>query len=126
MLLVIEKRWLLQKLEKGRIWNHLYVLFFVTISFVFFNAADMREAFIYLRAMFGFGDVPFLTPECAYYLKSYGVLLTAATVGSTPLVKHIGKKLPEKLRPAVLVLLMVLCTAWLIDSSFNPFLYFRF
>lgn len=126
MLLVIEKRWLLKKLEKGRVWNHLYVLFFVLVSFVIFHAANLREAAADLLAMFGFAGLPLLTPECSYYYKSYGMLLLAAAVGSTPLVKNAAQKLPETVRTAAAALLLVLCTAWLIDSSFNPFLYFRF
>ena len=135
VLLVIEKHWLLKKLEKAKIWNHIYVLFVVMISFVIFNAADMKEAVQYIAGMLGVGNVPFMTAECAYYLKSYGVLLIGAMAGSTPLVCMLVKKFGDSkagtllmpfLRSMVLVLIFVTGTAYLIDSSFNPFLYFRF
>ena len=135
VLLVIEKHWLLKKLENAKIWNHIYVLFVVMISFVIFNAADMKEGVQYIAGMLGVGNVPFMTAECAYYLKSYGVLLIGAMAGSTPLVCTLVKKFGDSkagtlvmpfLRPMVLVLIFVTGTAYLIDSSFNPFLYFRF
>ena len=135
VLLVIEKHWLLKKLENAKIWNHIYVLFVVMISFVIFNAADMKEAVQYIAGMLGVGNVPFMTAECAYYLKSYGVLLIGAMAGSTPLGCMLVKKFGDSkagtllmpfLRSMVLVLIFVTGTAYLIDSSFNPFLYFRF
>ena len=115
--------------------KHLYVMFFVVLSFVIFNAADIREALQYIGGMFGFGGVPFMSTACGYYLKSYRVLIIVSILGSTPLIKQLvtkftetvyGKKLLPILRPVILVMLFAVCTAYLIDSSFNPFLYFRF
>ena len=133
VLLVIEKHWFLEKLEKARVWNHIYVLFIVIISFVIFNAADMKEAFAYIGGMFGIGNVPPMSAECAYYLKSYAVLIIGAVIGATPVVKMLGSKFVTRfekvtfvLRPLVLFVILGVCTAYLIDSSFNPFLYFRF
>ncbi len=135
ILLIIEKRWLLPWLEKRKILSHLYVLFVVLISFVIFQAADLGEAVWFLKGMFGGGKVPFLSAECVYYFKSYGILLGMAAVGTTPLVKNtglkirkskIGKRLVPVIYPAGLILIFFACTAYLIDSSFNPFLYFRF
>jgi len=135
VLLVIEKQWLLKRLEKMRILNHAYVMLFVILSFVIFNASGLREAFSYLAGMFGMGGVPFVSAEGIYYLKSYGVLLLMAMIGATPLVKKMavslttgktGKRLFPWIRPVFLLTLLAVCTAYLIDSSFNPFLYFRF
>ena len=135
VILVFEKHYLLKKLEKAHVWNHVYVLLLVMISFVIFNAADMNEAFLYIGGMFGIDDVPLMSRECAYYMRSYGILIAGSIVGATPLVKNIvnkftetiyGKKLMPVLRPIVITGLVVVCTAYLIDSSFNPFLYFRF
>ena len=135
VLLVIEKHWLLKKLEKGRVWNHLYVLLVVIISFVIFNAANLKEAFEYIGGMFGLLKVPVITEECIYYLRSYGVLLIAAIFGATPCMKQLvckvgqtkaGEKIVPVLRPVILLTILLVCTAYLIDSSFNPFLYFRF
>ena len=135
VILVFEKHYLLKKLEKAHVWNHVYVLLLVMISFVIFNAADMNGAFLYIGGMFGIGDVPLMSKECAYYMRSYGILIAGSIVGATPLVKNIvnkftetiyGKKLMPVLRPIVITGLTAVCTAYLIDSSFNPFLYFRF
>ena len=68
-------------------------------------------------------------------MRSYGVLIAGSIVGATPLVKNVvsrfaattyGEKLMPVLRPIVITGLVIVCTAYLIDSSFNPFLYFRF
>ncbi len=135
VLLVLEKQLLLKRLEKAKIWNHIYVMLLIIISFVIFNAKDMAEAFEYIGGMFGFGKVPLLSTETIYYLRSYVVLLAAAIIGSTPYVKNavlklltqgMGRKILPIVRPIWLAVIFVVCTAYLIDSSFNPFLYFRF
>ncbi len=135
VILVVEKFWLLERIKKLKVLNHIYVLVLVAISFVIFNAADMREAFTYIGGMFGIGTNSFVTAEWIYYMRSYGVILVTAIVGATPLPKTIAAKLEENkygqmvltiVEPLVLVGLMLVMTAYLVDGSFNPFLYFRF
>ncbi len=135
VLLVIEKLWLLKKLEAKKVAARIYVLFMVVISFVIFNAADMKEAFTYIGGMFGAGEIPFISQEFVYYLKSYAVILILGIFGSTPLLKQtvikavknpVGEKVLNTAEPIVLVVLMIVMTAYLVDGSFNPFLYFRF
>ena len=133
VLLILEKLWLYEKLQKSRVISRVYLLFAVMISFVIFNAADMKEALAYIGGMFGFGNVPLISAECVYYFRSYGVLIFGAIIGSTPIVKTMGsqfvnrfEKVTVVLRPIVLFVILGVCTAYLIDSSFNPFLYFRF
>ncbi len=133
--LVIEKLWLLKRLEKAKFWNHIYVMVIVLITFVIFNAADMKEAFAYIGGMFGMGGIPVSSPEFVYYLKSYSVTLVLAVIGATPLVKNVINKCLEKplaekvinvLEAPALAALLFVMTAYLVDGSFNPFLYFRF
>lgn len=135
VILVLEKFWLQKHLAKTGAFQHIYVLFLVCISFVIFNAANMQEAISYIGAMFGAGEVSVSSMETIYYLKSYLVVFIIATVGSTPACKKLYNNLCQKkyasnvisvLEPIVMVLLLVLCTAYLVDGSFNPFLYFRF
>ena len=133
VLLVLEKLWLKKWLDKLVGVRHIYVLFFILISFVIFNAADMGEAMRYIGSMLGFGGVPMVSAEFFYYLRSYGVILLVAAIGSTPIIKAGVNKLASKLpklintvEPIVLVVLTLLITAYLVDGSFNPFLYFRF
>lgn len=115
--------------------GHIYTLFFVAISFVIFNTNNMTECIEYLKGMFGILNIPFSNAETGYYLSSYGAALIIAAIGSTPLaVKAINKVKSCKkgeyilnfLEPVALVLLMLLVTGYLVDGSFNPFLYFRF
>ena len=128
-LLLIEK-WLpgLQKLP-GCL-RHGYVLLAVVVSFVIFNAQDLPQAGQDLAGMFGFGGLPLVTGETVYYLRSYGVAFLLGILGAGPVVKHLAARLPEKaaavLEPLVMIALLLVCTAYLVDGSFNPFLYFRF
>lgn len=133
--LCIEKLFLLKLLEKTKVLNRIYILLIITTSFVIFNATDMGEAFRYIKCMFGFGNVSLVSAEYLYYLKSYAVPMVIALVGATPVVKNAVKKLLENkpikavmnvAEPVVLVTLLVVVTAFLVDGSFNPFLYFRF
>lgn len=133
VLLVLEKLWLKKYLDKSKVFSHIYVMLLVIISFVIFNAADMGEAIRYIGGMFGFGGVPAYSAEWVYYLRSYAVVIVLAIIGATPLPKKIAAKFSEKseklfnvVEPVVLVGLLIVMTAYLVDGSFNPFLYFRF
>ena len=109
--------------------QRIYVLFAVMISFVLFNAADMAQAGSDIAGLFGAG-VPLTTAESSYYLRSYAGVFALSLVGATPVVKQLAGRVPEKvaevLEPVILAALLLVCTAYLVDGSFNPFLYFRF
>ncbi len=134
--LVLEKYFLKRILEKlPSFAGHLYVLFFIVISFVIFNADSMGEAMNNLRGMFGMLDVPLWNKETLYYLKSYGLIFIIAAMAATPFAAAIihklsgnprGRRIISILQPAGLILLLLLITGYLVDGSFNPFLYFRF
>ena len=132
LLLMFEKAVKIQRLPKAA--AHVYVLFVVMVSFVLFNAADFTQAGQDILGLFGLNGVPFLSNEAVYYLRSYGVLFLLGFVGSTPLMRNWAMKLSEEKYPKVmavaepifLLLLLLVCTGYLVDGSFNPFLYFRF
>lgn len=128
VLIMVEKVWLLQNLKSHKILSHLYAILTVLIGFVIFGAADMSEAVEYLGAMFGLGSVPLISAEAIYYLKSYLVLFIVALLGATPFVKNTVKRIKRVhfLEPVVLLVLLIAATSFLVDGSFNPFLYFRF
>ncbi|MBR5520235.1 MAG: MBOAT family protein, partial [Clostridia bacterium] len=136
ILLVVEKFFLGKVLEKlPKFCRHIYVMFLVVISFVIFNANSMGEAMVNLRGMFGAYDIPLVSSDALYYLRSYAVVFIVAILGATPLAKVLMAKLAasergEKIRnlaePVFLAALLAIVTAFLIDGSFNPFLYFRF
>ncbi len=135
VILVVEKMLLLKHLEKNKVLSRMYTLFVVLVSFVIFNAADMGEAAMYLKGMFGLTDAPVISTEFIYCLKGFGITLAAGVLGATPLVKNVAVGLSKKkrigqvvgvLEPVLLVALLLVTTAYLADGSFNPFLYFRF
>ncbi len=139
ILLVLEKCWILKNLEKIKWLSHFYVLFLVAISFVIFHATDLTQAAEDIRCLLGLGGIPVISAEAIYYLKSYGVTLLLGGIGSTPFVAEVWRRVKRRSeiqqkwsvaveiwKPIVLVCLLLLCTAYLADGSFNPFLYFRF
>lgn len=140
-LLTIEKMWLLKQFERMehqkfiQVLRHVYVILVVMVSFVMFNAQGIGEAFQYIGAMFGIGGEAIVSAETVYYLKSYLVVFAIAVIGATPLPKEMicrmqasrtGKMVVDVLEPVVLTGLLLVITAYLVDGSFNPFLYFRF
>ena len=133
--LIFEKTPVGKFVTKTHVLNRIYTLFFIIISFVIFDAVNMSEAFNYIKAMLGASGVPLVSTEFIYYLKEYLIILILSVVGATPLVKKIATRLTEIkgvkhlvgiLEPILLIALLVLVTAYLVDGSFNPFLYFRF
>ena len=135
VLLMAEKFFLLPALKKGRVLPHVYVLLAVTLGFVLFDAASLKDALHQLGTLFGAGTASGLGTEALYMLRSYGVVLALAVLGATPLPAMLWKKAQEakSLAPVLTVAeplctfaLLALCTAFLVDGSFNPFLYFRF
>ena len=132
--LVVEK-WVpaIQKIPSAI--RHFGTMLLVTLGFVLFNATDMAQVVNDFTCLFGFGGLPFFSRETLYYLVSYGTLFVMGIVGCTPLVKTTCEKLCAKkgigvamaaAQGIVLIALLVLCTAFLVDGSFSPFLYFRF
>jgi alginate O-acetyltransferase complex protein AlgI len=115
--------------------KHAYTLLIVVLGFVLFNAVDIAQAGGDIAGMFGFGGVPFINSETIYYTLSYGLLFIISLIGATPFVRNVAVKLSTHQKtktivaiaePIVLLLLLIVCSAYLIDGSFNPFLYFRF
>ena len=125
------ERWVPALQKMPDVLRRAYVLLVVVLGFVLFNAADLNQAVSDIGGMFGFGGVPLVTGTTLYYLKSYSIILLAALVGSTPIVRTAAQKLENRPVGAVLEIVMMaafllVCTAYLVDGSFNPFLYFRF
>ena len=132
-LLILEKLVLLRFLEKHRIFGHVYLLLAVVFGFVLFDASTLSGAWDCIRGMLGLGGLPIASAEGLYLLKSNALLLILAALGATPLPKRIAKALEARcpkaaalLHPAALCALLLICSAYLVDGSYNPFLYFRF
>ena len=133
--LTIEKLWLLKLLKGSLFWPHVYTLFLVMISFVIFNGESMGQVLSDLAGLVGTGGIPLVSAEAVYYLRSFGIVLLTAVAGATPVFRSfmlkiskdpIGGKVLNLAEPFALAGVMLVITAYLVDGSFNPFLYFRF
>jgi len=132
VLLIIEKLFLKDTLDKiPSIFGRIYTLFFVLISWIVFDALSFSEITARLSMMFGLAGKPFVNAETLYYLRSYAVIFVIGIIGAAPFVKNFickekFRKVRNVLEPVVQLMLIIVVTAYLIDGSFNPFLYFRF
>ena len=132
MLLLIEKFFLEKLLNKASKWlKHIYVMLIVMVGWVFFDTPNLLMAKNTLAKMFGFGADMIAGEESLYYLRSYLVLFIIAIIGSTPFPKRIAAKFESMkamviIEPLYIAALLIISTAFLVDGSFNPFIYFRF
>ena len=135
ILLVIEKFWLGRYLSGKKGWNHLYVWLFVIISFVIFDGTDPARMIIFLKGMFGVLGLPMISTEMLYYIRHYGIIILFSCFAALPVGKNLYIKLKESVKNKKMIetgevigllFLFILVTAYLVDGSYNPFLYFRF
>ena len=136
VILIIEKLWLGKYIEKmPNVLKRVYVLFIVMLSFIIFNSNNMTEAYRKIVGLFGANGESFINNYTICYLKNYFVVLIIAIIGATPLLKNVIEKLKQKelfnkiinvLEPICIVIILIIVTAYLVDNSYNPFLYFRF
>ena len=132
ILLLCEKFIWGKAIEKlPRVFRHIYVIFIVIISFVIFNASTFTEAWSDIMNLLGISGIPLVSGSAVYALKSNAILLAIAFFGATPIMKKLCLKYEDKLPVRILevasiVVILVVSTAYLVDGSFNPFLYFRF
>ncbi|MBR3817856.1 MAG: MBOAT family protein [Clostridia bacterium] len=134
-LLLCEK--LVSKKIKDRvpkIISHIYLIFVVLIGFTIFNSNGISGMADDLRGMFT-SAYPLSNTTTLYYLRSYAVMLVAGAIGATPLLKNLCKKIKENsigdkiltvAEPLFIAVVLIIVTAYLIDGTYNPFLYFRF
>ena len=137
-LLVIEKAFLLKRLEKiPAFFQHAYTLFFVVIGWLLFVSESqylggLGDGIVYLGNMFGIGTVTGISQGDIYDITRNFVFFAIMAVAVTPLPKKLFYRFYEK--SAIVqyaafaggIVVLVFGTAYLVDSSFNPFLYFRF
>jgi len=132
ILLIIEKVFLGKYLEKiPKIFSRVYVLLIVAISFIIFSGENISQIMQNLGGLVGINTQSIVSAESLYYFKSYFVVFVIGIIGATPIFKNIADKekihkLVNVLEPIYLLLILVICTSYIIDGSFNPFLYFRF
>lgn len=134
LLLLFEKFVLVKVMDKlpSLVW-HLYTMILVVIGWVFFFSPDLGYALKYIGVMFGAGASGFCDTAGIYYLLTNFLLLMFAAIGSTPVVHTLFKRFifkPKKKRirgaTIIYILLFLMVVAYLVNATYNPFLYFRF
>lgn len=137
ILLLIEKFVLGKYLKKlPGVFQHIYCMFFVMLGWNLFVFDDMSAGISFARALFGTYGAGFCSRETLYLLYNNAVLMVLLILGSTQLPARAGNWICAKLRGKETLLTIVknvfyvciflLSVAWLVDASYNPFLYFRF
>lgn len=120
-----------------KIYGFVYTAFVVLLGWVIFAIEDVNGIFVYVKSMFGLGASGLYDGNALFLIKEYAVLLLVAIVASLPVASTLANKLRkggsglaiavrrllEKVIPAILLLASV---AYIVDASYNPFLYFRF
>ncbi len=133
VILILEKAFLLRWMEKWpRILRHIYTLLLVVISFLIFSFTDLSAGWRCLGAMVGVGTAGISSALVNYQFLRWTPLLALACIGATPWPKRVFEGLLERrkgvryLVPALCFLALLLCTAYMVDSTFSPFAYTQF
>ena len=133
MILILERAFLLKILENApRVIGHAYSLFLVGVGFLIFSHSDLGAAWSTFLALFGVGSRGFITSATLYTLIRLMPLVVVSAIGATPLPKRVWERLQERhsrWQTASVVLcmgLLLVCVAYLVDSTFSPFEYTQF
>lgn len=130
VILILEKLFLLKWLKKSPAWvRHVYTIFVFLIGWVLFAFTDLHTVGDYLSSLFGASGV-LADGRALFYLRDNLVLLIVGTIACTPIAKTrwnlLNTEKGEVLVPVLTVAGLAVCTAFIVDASYNPFLYFRF
>ena len=130
VMLLLEK-WVPALRKLPGILSRTYTLLVVMLGFILFNGETLAQAGSDILGLFGAGGIPLVSTASLYYLRSYGLLFLLGFVGCTPVVRDLAGKVSRTrvgaiVEPLVLLALLLVCTGYLVDGSFSPFLYFRF
>ncbi|MDX5680768.1 MBOAT family O-acyltransferase, partial [Clostridioides difficile] len=139
ILISIEKVFLGKLLKKvPQIFRHIYLILIVMIGWVFFRADNIVQASEFVQVLFGVGSSPICNNSFIMYINDYGYIIILSIIFAIPIIpklksilKSKTKKLVESnfvymLHSTFLVALMFIVVVILINSTYNPFLYFRF
>jgi len=134
VLVTLEKIFLLKWLDKKpKFIGHIYTLIVVIVGWVIFEFQDVSQVTLFIKTMFGFGGNPAYDSNSIYYLYTNALPFIILAICSTPLIKNIVSKIEMKQKagfsiamPVIYMVIMFVCTAYLVNESYNPFLYFRF
>lgn len=118
----LEKLFLSKILNKYIIFSHIYTVFILLIGWCIFAITDLNTLRVYIGKLFTFD----LTLDYIFYLRNYIIIFIICIVSSTPLIQKFYNKMNKNIRTVIIFILFLLSIAYLVDSSYNPFLYFRF
>lgn len=130
VILIMEKLFLLKWLKKSPGWvRHVYTIFVFLIGWVLFAFTDLNAIGGYLSSLF-FASGVLADGRAWFYLRDNMVLLIVSAIACTPIAKTgwniLNTEKGEVLVPVLTVAGLAVCTAFIVDASYNPFLYFRF
>lgn len=133
-LFIILERLFLQKLldKLPKIIQHIYLMIIVIIGWVIFSQPNLTSAIEYLKIMLGIGDYPLINGYAIFYIKQYGIITFVAILASIPILKYVRNKstiinnLIKVSKPIIVISSFILVIIYLINSTFNPFIYFDF
>ena len=132
-LICIEKFGFIKILNKYRIFSHIYTSFFIMIGWSLFAITDYESLKLFISRLFVYeGGTDYL-----YYIRNYGISLLIGLFFCIPLssklylkaldiVKSKGEVYAEIINTVILMAIFIISTAYLVDATYNPFLYFRF
>ncbi len=128
--LILEKLFLLKGLKRVPVLATVYTLLVAVCGWVLFDLPSLSAAGAYYGAMFGFAGGGAAAAADFFYLREYAIVFLVCILACTPLGKTLYEKLSGKakawLTPVMIAAVLVLSTAYLVDATYNPFLYFRF
>ncbi|WP_312473466.1 MBOAT family O-acyltransferase [Neobacillus sp.] len=139
IIIALERAWLGGFLEK--LWTpirHAYVILIFLIGWVFFRADNFSYSFDFIKTMFGVNQQPLYDKLSIYYLYDYGAVILLAMIISTPIMPFIVRKVNKLVSNSflqfsnqlivsgILLFLLIVNIVHMVNSTFNPFIYFRF
>lgn len=132
--LIIEKTWLLKLLDKiPRVFSHIYALVVIYFGWLLFAWEDIHGHRVYMKAMLGMAGAGVVNKENLYLLVSNALLMVIMTIGCTSLPKYLAEKVTKRdgigtslCMSVYVAIILLLSIAYLVNGTYNPFLYFRF
>ena len=117
--------------KKNYWWGHIYTMVFVIIGWVIFKSVDLQSAYVYVKAMFGFGAKGIIDKSVWAYISQYWMFYVFAFIGCAPIVPWIDKKLNKNkvwnaAYAVVVMAVLVISVSYIINNAYNPFIYFNF
>ena len=122
VLIYLEKLFLKNFLNKHKIFSHIYTIFFLLIGWCIFAIDDISILKLFINRMISFD----FSLDWIYYISNYFIVFIICFISSTPLMLRLYTKINKEVRAILIVLIFILSVAYLVDSTYNPFLYFRF